>query len=356
MNLNDYNIKVIASNVRDERLRNLLERYDDRIIVKSDNIAEFDLGVFRVLDNNGSYNFVENINGRSMRIYKNDYIIAAFGSRYSAQNLCGHLETVDSSFKYFTLLTNGGIVGICDESPIYKGSPTRLECCGLLYYEGEKLNTLNYYKKQEQHFKDVNIPLVLVCGTSGETGKTTTAITLIKQLTENFQLNVAGIKISGTGCMEDILEHKDAGSKYIADLSSAGVISSYTSYDNVKFAINEVLVSAKSNMCDVCVCECGGDIIGGNVFKILQDEDLIDNIIGITLNYNDVMGIMSAINLFNKYKVNKEILIIHNLNHNIFGDKYRMQQWNILNDAFNFNVEHEKLRLAETINNKLDLR
>ena len=33
-----------------------------------------------------------------------------------------------------------------------------------------------------------------------------------------------------------------------------------------------------------------------------------------------------------------------------------MQQWNILNDAFNFNVEHEKLRLAETINNKLDLR
>jgi len=68
------------------------------------------------------------------------------------------------------------------------------------------------------------------------------------------------------------------------------------------------------------------------------------------------MGIMSAINLFNKYKVNKEILIIHNLNHNIFGDKYRMQQWNILNDAFNFNVEHEKLRLAETINNKLDLR
>ena len=39
MNLNDYNIKVIASNVRDERLRNLLERYDDRIIVKSDNIA-----------------------------------------------------------------------------------------------------------------------------------------------------------------------------------------------------------------------------------------------------------------------------------------------------------------------------
>lgn len=342
LNIADVNVKEIVSNVRSEKIREILYE-NENIEIKHANVEEFDVGVFEILNDDGSYNWAENIFGRSVRLYEKDIIIAVFGERCSAQNLCGHVNDGKSDEMEYALLTNGGIVGICDESPIYKGKPTRVKCHGIIYYKGEKLNTLRFYKENESiQSEDEQYPkLIFVCGTSGETGKTSTARMIINGIAKKEKVKTAGIKVSGTGCMEDILEHKDAGAFWIEDLSSVGVISSYTDYSNVKYGLKQILCRAKNEGADVCVCECGGDIIGGNVYNILNDDEINRNISAITLNYNDIMGVLYAIKLFEEIGLKKNISIVLNKNHNTFGDIARLNEWNNKFDYYNFNNKEQ---------------
>jgi hypothetical protein len=168
-------------------------------------------------------------------------------------------------------------------------------------------------------------------------------------LKRKTNLTVAGIKISGTGCMEDILEMQDAGSDMIYDLSDAGVISSYTSPKNTISAVKTILSKASSNGAEVCVCECGGDIICANVNNILQDDFIMRNTIKIALLYNDIMGVMTADRLFSEFKVKCDVLLVQNIKHNVFGDKFRLKEWNIKFDTFDVNKESEKERLVDNI-------
>lgn len=339
--LNNYSVKVVASNIRS--IRGNLEEKPDKFELIQGICEENDIALFEVLDDFGAYDRIENIYGRSVKIYKGDYIIAAFGNRYSAQNLCGHISG-ESTDTIFQLLTNGGIVGICDASPVYRKSPLNLKCIGLIAENGEKINLLNLSENITTLPK-----IVIVCGTSGETGKTTVTKDLIKNLKRNSNYKIAGLKLSGTGCMEDILEHYDAGSDVIYDLCDVGLVSSYSESSRMVSAVKTVLDKAAKDNVDFCVCECGGDIIGGNVFNILKDELIKKNIFNIVLTYNDVMGLLEANNLFKKLGINCKIDVAQNINHNVFGDIYRLKQWNINYTSYDVNYEEEKSKLAKSV-------
>jgi len=344
LNLSNYKIKVIASNIRTKQLQVNLLKEPKKFHLKHGVAKEFDVALFEVLDDYGSYDRIENIYGRSVRIYMGDYVIGTFGNRHSGQNLCGHISNKDTSDVTFHLLTNGGIIGVCDDSPVYRGAPMRLKCLGIINEENVPVNTLNI----EDNIERIT-PIVMVCGTSGETGKTTVSKDIIRYLKRKTDLAVAGIKISGTGCMEDILEMQDAGSDMIYDLSDAGVISSYTSPANTISAVKTILSKATSNGAKICVCECGGDIICANVNNILQDDFIMKNTIKIVLLYNDIMGVMMAEKLFSEFKVKCEVLLAQNIKHNVFGDRFRLKEWNINFDSFNVNNESEKERLVDNI-------
>jgi Mrp family chromosome partitioning ATPase len=107
--------------------------------------------------------------------------------------------------KEITLLTNGGILGICDDAPVYKGNEINLSVIGVLMENDIKLNAKDIRSNIVISKKELQKKLIFVCGTSGETGKTTVTKNLINNIKELGNYKVGGVKLSGTGCMEDIL-------------------------------------------------------------------------------------------------------------------------------------------------------
>lgn len=290
-------IKCAASNTR------LSPPSWDDYSVQRDRAHEGDVVLVEALADIGAYAEVENGAGRSERLYRGDLFLAVVGNRQSSTYLCGSVppEGFDLTAEpTLHLLSNGGIVGHCEKSPYYLGTPLPLRCHGVLADADGPVNTI---RRRAEVPAGRLAPLVLVAASATDAGKTTLTAQLVAALAHDQGLAVAGAKLAGTGCLEDVLAHRDAGARWIADFPDAGLPSTYTSAENYVPAVRSLLHGLAAQGPDVVVAELGGDLIWANIPTLLRLPDVMNSVLGLVIIPGDVLSAIGAQQLLRQWQV-----------------------------------------------------
>jgi hypothetical protein len=142
--------------------------------------------------------------------------------------------------------------------------------------------------------KHATAPVLVVCGTAAEVGKTTLACRLIGHLVHRTGLRIAAIKPTGSGGITDSVAHRQAGAIATADLIDCGLPSSYTTPERFAAHISRCLRYAEEHHPDLVVCELGGDLIWGNNDTFLRQPGLHQRIAGVLCVAGDATGALGA--------------------------------------------------------------
>lgn len=328
-------IRCVASDAR------LLDRWDD-FDVEYGVGYEGDLVIVESLSSHGAYSEVETMSGRSMKLFERQRFVGVLGNRESSKYLVGGVPTAGldiSSATILHLLTNGGIVGVCEFSPRYMGDAMPLKCLGLLHHNGERLNTVARTPYIEGEL-GATCPIILVAATGTDAGKTTLTSKLIHHLTVHQRSNVASAKLAGTGCLEDVLMHQDAGAKWTLDFPDVGLPSTYTSPARYLSAVRTLLHKLSLNRPDLIVGELGGDLIWANIPTLLKAGDIMSNVTGLVLIIQDVIGAVGAIQLFKEWKVRCPVYLVTSPFRNSLASHRRIKQYLGMN-SYDMNSEFE---------------
>ena len=310
-------IKCAASNTR------LAEAWSE-YGVEYRSTFEGDVVLVEALGDTGAYAEIENMTGRSESLHRGDLFLAVMGNRESSTYLCGGVPpdglilTPDSVLH---LLSNGGIVGIAAKCPAYLGEPLRLRCHGVLTRAGNVVNTI----KRPNCAPTVTLrPLILVAASSTNAGKTTLASRLVASLYHHHSLLVAAAKLAGTGCLEDILQHRDAGAAWVADFPDVGLPSTYTDSANYMPAVRSLLQLLSGNDPDVIVAELGGDLIWANIPTLFSMTDVMAAVLGIVIIPTDVLSAIGIDKLLHEWAVTAPVVWAIPPNRNPTSFKLRM--------------------------------
>ena len=137
------------------------------------------------------------------------------------------------------------------------------------------------------------VPILVVCGTSAEVGKTTIAARIISALTRQGRTVVA-VKPTGSGGIADSLAHRQAGAAATYDLIDCGLPSSYTDPDVFAARIGRCLAYAAEHTPDAVVCELGGDVIWGNNDIFLGRPEVRPNLTAVLCIAGDAAGALGV--------------------------------------------------------------
>lgn len=308
-------VKCAASNTR-------LSPPWDGYTVELVRAYEGDVVLVEALGDDGAYNEVENAAGRSERLYRGDRFLAVVGNRQSSKYLCGSVPAAGfdlAAGPVLHLLSNGGIVGTCDDSPAYLGVPLALRCHGVLTSGGRSVNTMRRAARVPPPYRVA--PMILVAASATDAGKTTLASRLVAHLSHDHGLGVAAAKLAGTGCLEDVLAHRDAGARWIVDFPDAGLPSTYTAAENYRPALRTLLHMVARTEPDVVVAELGGDLIWANIPTLLRTPEVMDSVLGLVCIPTDVLSAIGTRKLLDEWEVGCPVTWVTppTRNHRSFG-------------------------------------
>ena len=175
----------------------------------------------------GRHNRMEIRTGVTMYLFPGDYIVGAFGNRYATDQYEAYVPP--RPVEECDLLSVGGVFGEVASQHVSMADPTRLRVVGLVSDEhGRPINQRAF--RLPPHAPDerpeAGAEVILVLGSSMNSGKTITAGTLARALSRaNF--SVAAGKITGTAAGKDGRFYEACGARPVLDFTSAGYPSTY---------------------------------------------------------------------------------------------------------------------------------
>ncbi|MBI2597462.1 hypothetical protein HYW41_04860 [Candidatus Daviesbacteria bacterium] len=258
-----------------------------------------------VVEATTSYGFrteVENQQGRDERIYQGDRFVAVLANRHSGTSESGDIPAAGIDIQEgqeLHLLSAGGVVGIKSGMPGRGQEPLVLKPLGLVADHDKPVDLI---KLSGGHHEVLgpSARIIMVCGTSAEVGKTTTAAGLIRAFSGEG-LQVAATKFSGTGRLRDILSLRDAGALPWSDFPDVGLATTYTNSERFTRGVYTLFNRVNAGNPGIIIAEAGGDPIEANVPTFLQNLELMKNVEAIVLVAGDVMGMMGSIAYLRKY-------------------------------------------------------
>jgi dethiobiotin synthetase len=150
-------------------------------------------------------------------------------------------------------------------------------------------------------------PIVMIAGTSMNSGKTVAATELIKQATR-AGLKVAAGKLSGVACLRDTLNMADHGAIATASFLDCGLPSTV---DVADLAPTAKAIIARLNEAnpDLIVIELGDGILGGySVDTIFADVELLEATAALVFCASDYVGAWGGIELLRQRGVNVDVI------------------------------------------------
>ncbi len=293
-------IQCVTSNVRTEGID-----WGSMTLVQEP-AAEGSLVLVEAMGDTGSKVQVENPYGRDERVYKTSKFVGVLANRHSGTSETGEVPDEDVVIGPSTelhLLAPSGILGVVTAIPPgLVQEPFRLKPLGLVASPDGK--PLDLVELSGGHDDSLNpsAPIVMVCGTSAEVGKTTAAAGLIRAMSAQGA-RVAGAKFSGTGRTRDILSLRDAGAYPWADFPEVGLATTYTSAERFTSGTYTLFnrLNADPSAPDLIVAEAGGDPIEANVPTFLKDPALMSNVQAVVIVSGDVMGMMGTVSYLRQF-------------------------------------------------------
>jgi hypothetical protein len=168
-------------------------------------------------------------NGRRCALHEGDTLAVVFGNRYATMQFEGYARTNGA---HCDLLSMGGLCGLVESRHVSVGEPTKLHLLGAIGDENQRqLQLTDYALRPASRFENNrwltrDIRVMVVCGTSMDSGKTHSVMSAIMGLRRRGH-RVAGIKLTGSAAGRDTWNMLDAGADVALDFIDGGFPSTY---------------------------------------------------------------------------------------------------------------------------------
>ncbi len=278
----------------------------------------------KALDQKKVYNEVECIDGTFHRISKGDIIVGVLGERQALKGYSGRLPHRIRAGDVLNILNMGGIVGECTSDHPDLGPSLRVEILGAVLVEQDGKNhhaRIQDNALQPVYFLEESAPIILVSGTSMNTGKTLAACEIVQGLTEKG-LRVAGGKATGAALRRDVRHMEEHGAVGVASFTDLGVVAS-TNKQMAPFAKGLIKHLNEEYDPDVIVIELGDGFIGYyGVDELLLDKELQKHVRANVVAATDLAGVWSADQLFRQRYAAKIAIVTGPVTDNAVGKQY----------------------------------
>ena len=235
--------------------------------------------------------------GRMMAIAPGDIFLATPGYRAATRSVSGGIPAGGLvSGNHYWVLADSGVVGeVVAGSPLDEGYVGTVRYLGAVYGEhGETLN-IRKFALTRPGGKDCNAPVYLILGTSGNVGKTTAGVGVLRTLRMQGHTTVIALKATGTGSVGEIASYQDFGAVQAFDCVDFGLPGTYPAgRKDIGDFLGNALDFCLSVPADAVVVECGGDLLGANVPEVLARLKVRRSDLKIILAAADALGAMGA--------------------------------------------------------------
>ena len=298
-----------------------------------------DVVVVRALTDHATYNMLELPTGRLAKINPGDLLIGVLGRRRAWKGFVGDVPASVQIGDELHLLNMGGVIGCCTGHHSSLGDAIKLEVKGLVCDEdGNVLNIANAGLPLRDRLGE-SAPIVMIAGTSMNSGKTYAATELIKQATR-AGLKVAAAKLSGVACLRDTLNMADHGAVVTASFLDCGLPSTVDVEDLAPMA-KAIIARLNEASPELIVIELGDGILGGySVDTVFADKELLEATAALVFCASDYVGAWGGIELLRRRGVEVDV-VSGSVTDSSMGGDYITSQFNV--PAANARREGERL-------------
>ena len=250
----------------------------------------------------GRHTRMEIRTGLTMSLFPGDYIVGAFGNRYATDQYEGYVPT--RPVEECDLLSVGGVCGEIASQHVSMVDPTRLRIVGLVSDEHDRPINQRAFGLPP-HAVDERLEssaeVILVLGSSMNSGKTTTAGTLARALSRaNF--SVAAGKITGTAAGKDGRFYEACGAKPVLDFTSAGYPSTYMlSLEELLGVYKSILGNLRASNPDYIILEIADGIFQRETRMLLESAEFRRSADHVFFAAGDSLSAESGVRLVREY-------------------------------------------------------
>ena len=210
--------------------------------------------------------------GRMADMVRGDLMIGALGKRAATLEGVGDWRAVDDDLE-LDALTGAGLLGKATSIAPMLPELMRLEYLGHVVRDGKKQGMMGFVSPAEP--RKLDIPVVLLIGTSMSAGKTSSGQVIIRALTY-LGLRVVAGKLTGAARYRDILKFRDSGAIHVFDFVDAGLSSTVCPEPRYREALELLLSKIACCEADIMVVEAGASPMepynGSVVVDYLKDQ------------------------------------------------------------------------------------
>ena len=194
------------------------------------------------------------------------------------------------------MLAGGGCLGRMVWRHDKMKAPTRVQPLGRLTDAAGRILTTSDFVLQRP-MRSAEIPLIVVVGTSMNSGKTTATVALTHGLTR-AGFAVAALKGTGTGSFGDVNDYADAGAAFVGDFTDAGMVTTYLEpLERVKTGIETLLAAAEAQGASVAVVEIADGIFQKETAALLADPDFVGRMNGSVFACGDAVAAAGGVSV-----------------------------------------------------------
>jgi hypothetical protein len=266
-----------------------------------------DVVVVRALTDSATYNMLELPSGRLAKINPGDLLIGVLGRRRALKGFVGDVPATIKAGDRLHLLNMGGVIGFCTGHHSSLSDAISVEVMGLLADETGSLRNIADAALPVRTQLGETAPIVMIAGTSMNSGKTYAATELIKQATR-AGLRVAAAKLSGVACLRDTLNMADHGAFVTASFLDCGLPSTVGAGDLAPVA-KAIIARLNEEAPDLIVLELGDGILGGYaVDSLFDDSELTAATTAFVFCASDYVGAWGGIELLRRRGIKVDLV------------------------------------------------
>ena len=195
---------------------------------------------------------VETVSGDIMPVAPGDRVIGAFGNRAATLEGVGSWNDIDDG--HLHAMTGAGLFGRFTSFSRLLPRPMSMRYVGHVLRSDSKVCMRDFAVQAEP--VDLELPSILLVGTSMSAGKTMTG-KFACQILSGMGYKVIGAKLTGAGRYRDILRFRDHGAFEVFDFVDAGLPSTVVPEAQFREAIRPLLHHIATLGADFLVVEAG---------------------------------------------------------------------------------------------------